>query len=288
MKDISPLVRTQAVFALQRLQDPDSSEDPVTKSFIYHMESDPAVKVRQATITAIAKKLQNIPAILDRLHDVDEKVRRHTYLQMSSYSVKSYKIADRIAILSAGLNDRSEIVKKAVTNLLLSNWIGVYDHDYAEFIRAIKLDSSEKELIKFRSLAETALSEIFKKRKLNDLIAYLNASESKEYKNCLQLEKTTLEMLVVWKMITKCYQDYLNGKNRSEIKDDVGSDDEEESTLVNQSVSNLNIFPEVSVFCDYLENFVNNFNFGTDLDEKYQKIYFSQCLVMLLQIVQLN
>ncbi|KAG5668312.1 hypothetical protein PVAND_016257 [Polypedilum vanderplanki] len=73
-------------------------------------------------------------------------------------------------------------------------------------------------------------------------------------------------MLVVWKMITKCYQDYLNGKNRSEIKDDVG----------------------ISVFCDYLENFVNNFNFGTDLDEKYQKIYFSQCLVMLLQIVQLN
>lgn len=162
MKDVSPLVRTQAVFALQRLQDPDSSEDPVTKSFAYHMESDPAVKVRQATITAIAKKLQNIPAILDRLHDVDEKVRRHTYLQMSSYSVKSYKIADRIAILSAGLNDRSDIVRKAVTNLLLSNWIGVYDFDYAEFIRAVKLDSNEKELIKFRTLAEMALHEIFK------------------------------------------------------------------------------------------------------------------------------
>ena len=163
MKDVSPLVRMQAVFALQRLQDPENTnEDPVTKAYIFHMESDPAPKVRQATITAIAKKIHNIPAILERLHDVDEKVRRHTYLQMSSYSVKSYKIADRINILTAGLNDRSDVVKKAVTNLLLSNWIGVYDNDYAEFIRAIQLDSDENELIKFRNLAEMALSEIFK------------------------------------------------------------------------------------------------------------------------------
>ncbi|KAG5679101.1 hypothetical protein PVAND_008694 [Polypedilum vanderplanki] len=290
MKDTSPLVRAQSVFALQRLQDPDSSEDPVTKSFVYHMESDPAVKVRQATITAIAKKLQNIPAILDRLHDVDEKVRRHTYLQMSSYSVKSYKIADRIAILNAGLNDRSEIVRKVVTNLLLSNWIGVYDFDYAEFIRAIKLDSSENELIKFRKLSEMALRDIFKRRKLNDLISYLNATESKEYKNCLQLEKSTLEMLIVWKMITKCHQDYLNDKTRNsdDIKDDIGSDGEEESSLIDQNVLDVEILPELSVFCNYMENFVNNFNFGIDLDEKYQKIYFSQCLILLLQIVQLN
>jgi condensin complex subunit 3 len=163
MKDTSPLVRTQAVFALQRLQDPENTnEDPVTKAFIYHMESDPVPKVRQAAITAIAKKLTNIPAVLERLYDVDEKVRRHTYQQMASYSVKSYKIADRINILNAGLNDRSDLVKKSVNNLLLSNWIGVYDYDYAEFIRAIKLDSNEQELIKFRGLAEMALTEIFK------------------------------------------------------------------------------------------------------------------------------
>lgn len=163
MKDVSPLVRTQAVYALQRLQDPENTnEDPVTKAYIFHMESDPVPKVRQAAITAIAKKIHNIPSVLERLQDVDEKVRRHTYLQMASYSVKSYKIADRISILNNGLSDRSDMVKKAASNLMLSNWIGVYDYDYAEFIRAIKLDSNENELVKFRHLAEMALNEIFK------------------------------------------------------------------------------------------------------------------------------
>ena len=163
MRDTSPIVRSQAIVALQRLQDPENvNEDPVTKAYVHHMEADPAVKVRQSVITAIAKKNYNIPNILERLHDVDDKVRRHTYLQMSSYSVRSYKIVDRIAILNAGLNDRSELVRKAVTNVLLSNWIGVYEFDYAEFIRAIKLDSTEKDLVKFRTLAEMALSEIFK------------------------------------------------------------------------------------------------------------------------------
>ena len=162
IKDVSPLVRAQAVLGLQRLQDPDNNEDLVTKAYTYHMEFDPAPKVRQAVITAIAKKIVNMPNILERLHDVDEKVRRHTYLQMASFSVKTYKIADRITILNTGLNDRSESVKKAVSNILLYNWVGVYDYDYAELIRAVKLDSCEKDLVQFRKLAEQTLEEIFK------------------------------------------------------------------------------------------------------------------------------
>jgi condensin complex subunit 3 len=162
MKDVSPNVRAQAVLALQRLQDPENTEDAVTKAYTYHMDSDPAPKVRQATITSIAKKISNMQFIIERLHDVDEKVRRHTYLQMASFSVKSYKITDRIAILSTGLNDRSELVRKTVVNILLANWIGVYDYDYAELIRATKLDSTEKELVKFRKLSDQTLNEVFK------------------------------------------------------------------------------------------------------------------------------
>jgi condensin complex subunit 3 len=163
MKDISPLVRAQAVLALQRIQDPDNvTEDPVTKAYVYHMEADPAPKVRQTVITAIAKRLPNIPMIIERLHDVDEKVRRHTYLQISSFAVNAYKIADRIAILDAGMNDRSEMVKKVVTNMLLPSWISIYNYDYVELVRAIKLDSSQDELNLFKTRAEKALTEIFK------------------------------------------------------------------------------------------------------------------------------
>jgi condensin complex subunit 3 len=161
VKDISPVVRMNAFMALQRLQDPENPEDPVTKVYIYHMESDPIAKVRQTAVTAIAKKLPIINHILDRLQDNDEKVRRHTYLQMAAVPVKSYKIVDRIKFLDAGLHDRSELVKKAVNNVFLPNWIASYDYDYTEFIRAIKLDAVDKDLVKFRELAQDALSAIF-------------------------------------------------------------------------------------------------------------------------------
>lgn len=162
IKDISPVVRQNAIMALQRLQDPDKGEDPVTKVYLYHIETDPIAKVRQTAITAIAKKLPVFPAIIDRLQDNDEKVRRHTYLQMASVPVKSYKIVDRIKFLAAGLHDRSEMVRKAVNNVFLPNWIAAYENDYTEFVRAIKLDASDKELIKFRALAQDVLSVIFK------------------------------------------------------------------------------------------------------------------------------
>lgn len=288
MKDTSPIVRAQAIVALQRLQDPENiNEDPVTKAYLMHMECDPAPKVRQAAITAIAKKIHNIPNILDRLNDVDEKVRRHTYLQMASYPVRSYKIADRINILHTGLNDRSELVRKAVSSVLLSNWIGVYEFDYAEFIRAIKLDSTEKELEKFKSLAELALDDIFRKRKMNGIISYLNLDEKNEFKNCIPLEKSSLEMLIVWKTIIKNFQEYLEGK-RTDTNDATNDDlDEETEIEMNQTVSNIDIIPELSVFCDYMDRFMSEYKFGTDNDKKLQQMYFNQCIVTLLEIVQL-
>jgi len=162
MKDLSPNVRTQAILALQRLQDPEKTDDPVTKAYIYHMEHDPATKVRQAAITAIAKKFPVFQYLQERLHDVDEKVRRHTYIQMCSYAVKSYKIVDRIAFLEAGLFERSEHVKKIVANMLLPNWIAAYENDYVVFLTAIKMDSKEDEFKRFLKLAQAALSAIFK------------------------------------------------------------------------------------------------------------------------------
>lgn len=162
MKDISPLVRVQAVYALQRLQDPDDQDDPVVHAYKYNLEHDPSPKVRQAVLTSIGKKLTVIPAILDRLHDVDEKVRRHVYIQMSSYPVKTYKISHRIQILENGLYDRSDMVRKAVINIMLPNWIEAYDKNYVNFIAAIKIDAKDEEILRFRKISSLALSELFK------------------------------------------------------------------------------------------------------------------------------
>jgi condensin complex subunit 3 len=217
IRDVSPVVREHAIMALQRLQDPDNTDDQVTRAYIFHMETDPVGKVRQAAITAIAKKLPIISNIIDRLQDNDEKVRRHTYMQMAGFPVKSYKIVDRIKILTAGLHDRSEMVKKAVYNMLLPKWITAYDNDYAEFIKAIKIDSSDADMISFRTLAQDALITIFKKRKINEVIGVLELTDEK----LLAIEKANiLEWLVLWKVVMRLHSEVAGAEGNEEKSED--------------------------------------------------------------------
>lgn len=112
LKDYTSSVRVQAVQALQRLQVPENPDDVIVRLYLFHLANDTSAKVRQAVITAIGRNFHTIPSIMERLWDVDERVRRHTYLQMSSYPVKSYKVVQRITFLEQGLNDDAEAVRK--------------------------------------------------------------------------------------------------------------------------------------------------------------------------------
>ena len=112
LRDINPNVRVQAILALQRLQVPDNPDDIILKTYQFHLNSDPSPKVRQAVISSMGRNYNTIPYILERLWDIDEKVRKHTYLNMSSYPVKSYKVSQRLMLLEQGLYDRSDMVRK--------------------------------------------------------------------------------------------------------------------------------------------------------------------------------
>lgn len=162
LKDQSAAVRVQAVQALQRLQIPDNPNDKIVQTYLFHLANDPSPLVRQAVITAIARNFHTIPAILDRLWDIDERVRRHTVLQMSCYPVKSYKVVQRITFLEQGLNDHSENVRKVLTSVLLPQWLQSYNKKYISFISALKLDANEAEINRFMKIAKQALFYIFK------------------------------------------------------------------------------------------------------------------------------
>lgn len=162
MKDVSATVRVQALNAMQRLQMPDNTNDPIVKTYQHHLNADPSPLVRQAVITSIGRNLHTIPFILDRLWDVDDKVRRHAYLHMCTYSVKSYKVVQRLQFIEQGLNDHSESVRKVVTNVLIPAWLESYNRDYIQFVAALKLDASEADIERFRTAARLVLVEIFK------------------------------------------------------------------------------------------------------------------------------
>lgn len=162
MKDLSPSVRVQAVYALQRLQLPENPDDAVVRTYQYHLNNDPSVLVRQAVLKSIGRSALTVPIILERLWDVDERVRRRTYLQMSSHPVKSYKVAQRLMLLEQGVADHSEGVRKIVTNVLLPQWLTSYNKKYLLLIAALKLDANQEEIQRFVKVTKKALSYLFK------------------------------------------------------------------------------------------------------------------------------
>lgn len=122
------------------------------------------------------------------------------------------------------------------------------------------------------------------------MIGYLGLSSNTQFKNCLSDKKSTLEMFLVWKAVAMCHQDYLEGRRKGgfgmkELQQD--DDDDEEATHHNETISNVEVLPELSTFCDYINRFAAEYKFD-DENEKLQKNYFNQCIVVLLEIVQLN
>lgn len=81
---------------------------------------------------------------------------------MSSYSVRSYKVAQRLTFLEQGLNDQSPKVRKVVVSVMIPSWLETYNKDYIAFVGALKLDANEQDIDRFRKTAKLVLVEIFK------------------------------------------------------------------------------------------------------------------------------
>lgn len=162
LTDASAAVRVQAVNALQRFQLPEDPQDAIILSYLLLLETDPSAAVRVAIVTVIAQNLHTIPLILDRLWDVDEQVRWHTYKKMGDYPIKAYKVVQRIILLEQGLNDESDRVRKMVTSLVLPKWCHSYEKKYIGLIAALKIDSNDVEFKRFANIAKQSLFALFK------------------------------------------------------------------------------------------------------------------------------
>ncbi|XP_058125221.1 condensin complex subunit 3 [Anopheles ziemanni] len=278
MRDVSQQVRVQAVLALQRLQDPSSPEDTVVRAYTYHLDKDPSAKVRQTIITCLGRNYRSIPNILERLWDVDDRVRRHTYMQMSSFPVRQYKVAQRLKFLEQGLSDHSESVRKVVRNVMIPQWVESYQRDCVAFVEALKLDADEQEMDRFRKTSKMALSEIFSKNGVKEMTEILQFSEENR---TVALDQLTIERAICWQAMLE----HIQKTKPDELED---------------------YMPELSKFCEYLKLLVENpgmaafvkcTNSNTtnisnqtspgqpDGMDKLQQLYYQYILLTLLEIV---
>lgn len=135
--DKSPKVRAQAVFALHRLQDPSDEQCPIIKMYIFHLSKDPNVEVRKAVLSCIGKNQKSLQAVLIRTRDIDDSVRKMAFEFISKITVRSLTIEQRECLLKDGLKDRSESVRKCVSNVLLPTWLRCYKGEYLNLVRAL-------------------------------------------------------------------------------------------------------------------------------------------------------
>uniref|UniRef100_A0A1A9WZL3 Nuclear condensin complex subunit 3 C-terminal domain-containing protein n=1 Tax=Glossina brevipalpis TaxID=37001 RepID=A0A1A9WZL3_9MUSC len=226
--DVSPKVRVQAILAMQHLQVPDNPDDAVLHIYRYHLCSDPSPQVRQTVITCMDRNCHTIPYILSRLSDIDEKVRYQTYLHMTTYPIHSYEVQQRVTLLEQGLNDRSDCVRKVVTNIILQQWIGSFQKSLVNFIEALKLNSSPVDLERFRKISKQALRSVFKRQENAVLASYLALETEGDFYRCVPYEKLTMETALYWQCLTKYFQ--------SEMAEQLDL-----------------ILPELSTFCAYVE-----------------------------------
>ena len=112
LKDRVAEIRSQAVTALQRLQDPKDEECPIIKAYLFHLAHDPNNVVRRTIVRCIGATRLTLPHILERTRDTDEHVRRAAYKFLAEkVHIKSLTIGQREGLLQRGLGERSEAVR---------------------------------------------------------------------------------------------------------------------------------------------------------------------------------
>lgn len=104
-------VREWCVHVLSRLQNPDDPDCRITQIYQYHLSADTNRRVRMAILSKIARNDRNFGAIIERLMDIDEKVRKHCAIQICGINIKHFSIQQRIWIAETLLIDRSTLVR---------------------------------------------------------------------------------------------------------------------------------------------------------------------------------
>ncbi|CAO3654330.1 unnamed protein product [Mucor fragilis] len=158
-------VRAQAVTALCRLQS-DSEVDPldgqtIHEKLMWSVRHDPSSEVRRLILFNIDVTSDAIPYIVKSIRDPDDTNRRVVYLKTLS-NLEDFRLLsfeERREVLKWGLNDRSELVRKAATRMFAENWIKHAQRNLIEFLE--RLEATKPQM---SELIEKLFKEFFKIR----------------------------------------------------------------------------------------------------------------------------
>ncbi|XP_043255103.1 condensin complex subunit 3-like [Colletes gigas] len=249
LKDKSPKVRAEAIYALHRLQDPMDDNCRVIKLYIYHASKDPVAEVRKATLMCMGKNQKTLQVALRRTRDVNERVRKAAYEFISKITVRSLTITQRDRLLNDGLKDRSDLVRKYVQNVMLPSWLRYFKGDLLSLVRALDAEIGT-------DVSALSLETLFKSSGINSLIEQLPINKETKL---IPVDKLNSENVLYWKCLIK----YFYHENRTDKLEE--------------------IIPELSIFCKYISDFQTSI-----LENQTEKWVNSMHKFILLQLFEIT
>jgi len=142
-------VRSQALRALSRVQDPYEAEDPVTKTFLQLLRNDVAPNVRTTALHYVAISDQSLPLIIQRTRDTSEEVRIQAYSVLrEKVDPRALSIQQRIMILRDGLQSRSQNVRRSCLAMLKQGWLeGSCNSNLTQLVKLLDVETNEDDVV---------------------------------------------------------------------------------------------------------------------------------------------
>ncbi|ODV87428.1 hypothetical protein CANARDRAFT_182438, partial [[Candida] arabinofermentans NRRL YB-2248] len=171
--DREPQVRMKAIATIASFQEPDGSDSisDAAKKIRFVMQNDSNPDVRRICLKLLEKNEFTKPYIFERARDVNtinRKILYHNILPEFG-KIKSIDFNAREKLLTWGLRDREEVVRKAATKWLTQSLMEAVNDDVLKFLERLEVTKSE--------IAETALRvflddrpDVVSKIKFNDEI----------------------------------------------------------------------------------------------------------------------
>lgn len=75
---------------------------------------------------------------------------------------KSFKIVERHHVLKCGLSEDNKKVKQVFTENLLVKWLNAYNRNVVEFLKVLKLDADENDVITTEEICKDVMNLILR------------------------------------------------------------------------------------------------------------------------------
>ena len=234
LKDKVAEIRSHAVTALQRLQDPRDEECPIIRAYLFHLAHDPNNVVKRTIVRCIGATRLTLPYILERTRDTDEHVRRAAYKFLAEkVHIKSLTIGQREGVLGRGLGERSEAVRRVVEKEMIPGWLMLSNNNTMQLLHHLDVGNSDQGTKQgAKSAPAGALNVLFMDTLYVEMV---NSFQYLDTDMLIPYEKLTPETAMYWRVLAECFAKQ-NGPGAEEYLESV--------------------LPELTPFCLYVRRYI--------------------------------